>query len=99
MFSGLGHLKTSELGEVLEHLVRRIERHPDRRGLLGTRENDLDLSGEGDPECNLATFEVSGHSPPAGPQWSSGLQPFKSWALAYDKPLCGQAALCPRRSG
>jgi hypothetical protein len=55
---GSGHPKTSEVGEVLERAVRRIERHLDRRGLLGTRENDLDLSGEGDPECNLATSAV-----------------------------------------
>ena len=36
---------------MLERAVRRIERHLDRRGLLGTRENDLDLSGEGDPSA------------------------------------------------
>jgi hypothetical protein len=71
---------------VLEHVVRRIERHLDRRGLLGTREDDLDLSGEGDPESNLATSAVSGQSPPAGPQWSGGLRPLKLRALAYDKP-------------
>ncbi len=49
-FAGLGHLKTSEVGDVLEHAVRRIERYLARRGLLGAREDDLDLSGEGDPE-------------------------------------------------
>ena len=38
VFSGLGHLKTSEVGEVLEHVVRRIESHLDRRDLLGTRD-------------------------------------------------------------
>lgn len=42
VFSSLGHLKTSEVGELLEHAVRRIERHLDRRGLLGTRDDDLD---------------------------------------------------------
>lgn len=88
MFAGLGHLKTSEVGDVLEQAVRRIERHLDRRGLLGTRSDDLDLSGEGDPESNLATSAVSGQSPPAGPQWSTGLRPLKLRALAYDKPLC-----------
>ena len=31
---------------------------------------------------------VSGESPPAGPQWSSGLRPLRVRALAYDKPLC-----------
>ena len=88
VFSCLGHLKTSEVGEVLEQVVRRIERRLDRRGLLGTKEDDLDLSGEGDPESNLATSAVSGQSPPAGPQWSAGLQPLRPRALAYDKPLC-----------
>ena len=87
-FAGLGHLKTSEVGDVLEHAVRRIERHLHRCGLLGTRGDDLDLSGEGDPESNLASSAVSGESPPAGPQWSSGLRPLRVRALAYDKPLC-----------
>jgi hypothetical protein len=45
------------------------------------------LSGEGDPESNLASSAVSGQSPPAGPQWSSGLR-LRLHALAYDKPLC-----------
>ena len=88
VFAGLGHLKTSEVGDVLEHAVRRIERHLDRRGLLGTRDDDLDLSGDGDPESNLASSAVSGQSPPAGPQWSSSLRPLRLHALAYDKPLC-----------
>ena len=73
---------------MLERAVRRIERHLDRRGLLGTRSDDLDLSGESDPECSLATSAVSGQSPPAGPQWSGGLRPLALRALAYDKPLC-----------
>lgn len=37
VFSGLGYLKTSEVGVLLECVVRRIERHLDRRGLLGRR--------------------------------------------------------------
>ncbi len=88
VFAGLGHLKTSEVGDVLERTVRRIERHLDRCGLLRTKEDDLDLSGEGDPESNLASSAVSGQSPPAGPQWSTGLRPARLRALAYDKPLC-----------
>jgi hypothetical protein len=69
-----------------------FERHLDRSGLLGTRDDDLDLSGEGDPESNLASSAVSGQSPPAGPQWSSGLRPLRLRALAYDKPLCASLA-------
>jgi len=72
LFAGLGHLKTSEVGDVLEHAARRIERHLDRCGLLGTRGDDLDLSGEGDPESNLASSAVSGQSPPARPQYPEG---------------------------
>jgi len=34
--------------------------------------HDLDLSGEGDPESNLASSAVSGQSPPAGPQYPKG---------------------------
>jgi len=71
-FAGLGHLSTSEVGDVLERAVRRIERHLGRCGLLGTKDNDLDLSGEGDPESNLASSAVSGRSPPAGPQYPEG---------------------------
>ena len=88
LFAGLGHLKTSEVGDVLERAVRRIEKHLDRCGLPGTKEDHLDLSGEGDPESNLASSVVSGQSPPAGPQWASGLRPLRLQALAYEKPQC-----------
>ena len=76
------------MGDVLERAVRRIEKHLDRCGLLGTKEDHLDLSGEGDPESNLASSAVSGQSPPAGPQWASGLRPLRLQALAYEKPQC-----------
>ncbi len=81
-----GHLKTREVGDVLEHAVRRIERHLDRCGLLETREDDLDLSGEGDPESNLASSAVSGQSPPAGPQSPEGR--LRAGRLAFDRPGC-----------
>jgi hypothetical protein len=85
-WEGLSHLGTSEVGEVLERLVRRIERHLRRCGLLGTFGDEPD--GEGDPEGNLAASAVSGQAPPAGPQWVSRLAPLEPHALAYDKPLC-----------
>jgi hypothetical protein len=53
------------VGDVLERVVRRIERHLHRRGLLRIEEDEP--SGEGDPEGNLATSAVSGQTPPAGP--------------------------------
>ena len=31
---------------------------------------------------------MSGQTPPAGPQWVSGLHPLEPHPLAYDKPLC-----------
>jgi hypothetical protein len=71
---------------VLERLVRRIERHLRRCGLLRIDGDERD--GEGDPEGNLAASAVSGQAPPAGPQWVSRLAPLEPHALAYDKPLC-----------
>jgi Putative transposase/Transposase zinc-binding domain len=85
-WEGLGHLRTSEVGEVLERVVRRMERHLRRSGQLRTFEDEAD--GESDPEGNLAASAVSGQAPPAGPQWVSRLAPLEPRALAYDKPLC-----------
>ena len=82
-FTGLGHLRTSEVGEVLERTIRRIGRHLRRRGLF--RE---DPDQEQDAEANLAVSAVSGQGPPAGPQWQVRLAPLERRPLAYDKPLC-----------
>lgn len=86
-WQALGHLKTSEVGVVLERTVRRIEKHLRRRGLL-VEDDGADAEGDADPESNLAASAVSGQAPPAGPQWMRGLQPLEPHALAYDKPLC-----------
>ncbi len=88
LFEGLSHLKTSEVGEVLERVVRRIERHLRRRGLLPVEQDGADPIGEGDPKGKLAASAVSGQTPPAGPQWLSGPFLLESQPLAYDKPLC-----------
>ncbi|MCL4819932.1 MAG: transposase zinc-binding domain-containing protein, partial [Vicinamibacteria bacterium] len=82
-FAGLGHLRTTEVGEVLECTIRRIGRHLRHRGLL--RE---DPEEEQDAEVNLAVSAVSGQTPPAGPQWQVRLRPLERRPLAYDKPLC-----------
>ena len=87
-WEGLGPLRTSHVGEVLERLVRRIERHLRRCGLLRTLEDEAEPGGEGDPEGNLAASAVWGQAPPAGPQWVSRLAPLEPHALAYDKPRC-----------
>jgi hypothetical protein len=84
----LGHLKTSEVGEVLERAVRRMEKQLRRRGLLVDESGAGCAEGHADPESNLAASAVSGQAPPAGPQWLRGLQPLEPHALAYDKPLC-----------
>jgi hypothetical protein len=49
-WEGLGHLRTSEVGELLERLVRRMERHLRRSGQLRTFEDEPEADGEGDPE-------------------------------------------------
>ena len=58
----------------------------DRRGV--DRGADTDPEVPTDPESKLAASAVSGRTPPAGPQWMSGLAPLKSHALRYEKPLC-----------
>jgi hypothetical protein len=88
-WQALGHLKTSEVGEVLERAVRRMEKHLRRRSLLLEDDGaDSGAEGDADPESNLAASAVSGQAPPAGPQWMRGLKPLEPHALAYDKTLC-----------
>ena len=66
VFRGLGHLRTREVGDVLDRTIRRIEKHLRRRGLLRVNQDD-DVPG--DAETSLAASAVSGQAPPAGPQW------------------------------
>jgi Putative transposase len=87
-WEGLGHLRTSEVGEVLERVVRRMERHLRRSGQFRAFEDEDEADREDDPEGNLAASAVYGQAPPAGPQWVSRLAPLEPQALAYDKPLC-----------
>jgi Putative transposase len=89
-WQALGHLQTSEVGEVVGRALRRIEKHLRRRGLVRLAADGADLGAEGDadPESQLAASAVSGQAPPAGPQWVRGLQPLEFHALAYHKPLC-----------
>ncbi len=84
-WQALGHLKTGEVGEVLERAVTRMEKQLRRRGLLV---DESGAEGYADPESNLAASAVSGPAPPAGPQWLRGLQSLEPHALAYDKHLC-----------
>jgi Putative transposase len=84
----LGHMKTSEVGDVLERTVRRMLRHLRRCDLLRPAEDGAPFGSSGDPESNLAVSTVSGQAPPAGPQWVVGLASLSPQALAYDKPLC-----------
>ena len=77
VFGGLGHLKTSEVGDVLEHTIRRIEKHLRRRGVL---RGDQDEEVPDDPEASLAASAVSGQAPPAGPQGDTAQAPRTSAA-------------------
>jgi len=65
-----------------------MARHLRRRGLLRADEDGADPDVPGDPESNLAASAVSGRTPPAGPQWVTGLAPLPPHPLAYDKHLC-----------
>src|SRR5262249_29531840 len=62
---------------VLERVVRRIERHLRRRGLLPVEQEGADPIGEGDPEGKLAASAVSGpdatgRTAVAGPPFPAG---------------------------
>ena len=64
-WQALGHLKTSQVGEVLFRAVRRIDKHLRRRGLVRIDDDVTDEGAEGDPESNLARSAVSGQAPAA----------------------------------
>jgi hypothetical protein len=64
---------------VLERAVARMVTLLRRRGALDEEDGD---------EHALEASAVSGHTPPAGPQWLRGLSPLEPRALHYDKPLC-----------
>jgi hypothetical protein len=78
-------LRTREVGEVLEHAVRRMARYLKRRGVLGPK--DAAEQDERDTG-RLEASAVSGQVPPAGPQWLRGLRALEPSGLWYDKPLC-----------
>jgi hypothetical protein len=95
----LGHLRTREVGEVLERALRRMARYLRRRGLYISGQDECDATGTGndagdgddgepDTEHRLEASCVSGQEPPAGPQWRRGLPEPAPRALAYDKRLC-----------
>ena len=73
---------------------REAERHLHRCGLLGTKDDDLDLSGEGDPESNLASSAVSGQSPPAGPQYPEGR--LRAGRVIFDRSGCARSPTTSR---
>ncbi|WP_437905941.1 transposase zinc-binding domain-containing protein [Sorangium sp. So ce327] len=85
VWNELGHLRTGEIGQVLEHAVGRMLRYLRRHGHL---EIEHDVEEDDEPEAALCASAVSGREPPAGPQWLRGLSPSSPSALAYDKPLC-----------
>lgn len=84
----IGHLKTREVGEVLEATVRAIARYLERHRLLETVGGRAGDGEDDDREGALSASAVSGRDPPAGPQWVRGLAPLAPVALSFDKPLC-----------
>ena len=88
VFQELPHLKTTEVGDVLEQAVRRIDRHLRRHGKLLPSRDSASNDHEPDPDTNLAASAVSGQFPPAGPQWSRGLPALVGKPLGFDKPMC-----------
>jgi len=87
LWSPTRHLQTRQVGEVLEHAVRRMARYLRRRHLLEAGDDDEDRSDD-DAEGRLEASAVSGQTPPAGPSWQRGLPRPQPRALGYDKPLC-----------
>ena len=87
LWSPTRHLQTRQVGEVLEHAVRRMARYLRRRRLLEARGDEEDRSDD-DAEGRLEASAVSGQTPPAGPSWQRGLPRPQPRALGYDKPLC-----------
>jgi hypothetical protein len=89
-FTALPRLTTREVGEVLEKICRRIVKHLRRRDLL--EGGALEPQTEAEEGLSLlAASAVSGHSPPAGPEWrrkSLPLPPLVPAPLGFDKPLC-----------
>ena len=58
--------QTREVGEALERLLRRIERHASPERSAPDLDDESEADGEGDPERNLAASAVFGQAPPAG---------------------------------
>ncbi|WP_437654802.1 hypothetical protein [Sorangium sp. So ce1182] len=85
VWNELGHLRTGEVGQVLEHAVGRMLRTLRRHGHL---EIEHHIEEDDEPEAALCASAVSCRAPPAGPQWPRGLSSSSPSALAYDKPLC-----------
>ena len=81
-WAAVGHLRTRDVGDILERTVRRMTKHLRRHGALP---NDSDDDA---PDEQLAASAVSGQTAPAGPQWLRGLAPLTPRALAFEKPLC-----------
>ncbi len=76
-FTSLGHLRTREVGEVLERASARMRQYLSKRGLLGGVEAEEVEAADEAPESSQETrghaelcgSAASGQSPPAGPQW------------------------------
>jgi hypothetical protein len=96
-FHRLAHLRTRDVGEVLERAVVRMLRHLTRRRTRAEvpRLQPVPEADEAESERRLIASAVSGHEPPAGPQWLRGLPPVRPAPLAYDKPCAPPSTASP----
>jgi hypothetical protein len=84
VFEPDGHLRTRDVGLVLQNAVRRMLAYLRRRELLRDDGSVTDRDDDDEP----ALSAVDPTTPPAGPQWRRGLPPPVPSALGFDKPLC-----------
>ena len=101
-FMAVGHLRTREVGEVLERASARMRRYLAKRGLLSDGdaepgEQDAAEAAESSHEARgherLCGSAASGASPPAGPQWkkkegSKPLAPVATTATVFAGACC-----------
>ncbi len=96
-WEGLGHLRTCEVGEVLERLVWRMENTSAGAAARDPRGRERG----GRPRRELAASAVSGQAPPAGPQWASRLAPLsrRPWPTTSRRARRLMGPRCTRRRG
>jgi hypothetical protein len=75
VWQALRQPRTRDVGDVLEHAVRRMARYLKRSGMLEPKDD----AEQDEPDAGrFEASAMSGQTPPAGPQWLRGLRaPFE----------------------